>query len=515
MPAARALLAASFVAFAAATAGADILQLKDGRIVDGVKMQKEKDAVLVFFKNGIVRVPMEVVEDVLIEGAPPPDPVTEEEKVKRAQGLAPWKGKWIQVAARDKELKKELAAREKAIAEYRKHKEWRNRYQFKSKNFEFESNLPQAINDDYAEILETFFREFGKLWKVQVPKDWGRLRICFYATAEDFIRTGGVQGAYAYYRFVAPRELNFYYDRYDVPFSISCLYHEASHYLTDLVASVNGFQYPHWVNESLAEYYGAAVWDSEKKTMTMGGLQHGRLEDVRSDRAQEKPYGLRRLLTSMRGDYEHYTWGWTFTHLMMESPKYRQKFMKFYWDLSHASDVRRKPGGMGFTYVESGDEILRVFLARMGLKETDLDALEKEWYAHIDAMDTSSLRGLEEAGKRAYRENKWRFKAPRLLKAAIDKGSRKPEVWSSYARCLYLKGDEASRAEAAKVMEKACEVDPLYASLWAERGYLTYAAGNKEEGQRMLALAEEMDPEGDFYSLEGFLMILSSVGSGE
>jgi len=199
----------------------------------------------------------------------------------------------------------------------------------------------------------------------------------------------------------------------------------------------------------------------------------------------------------------------------METPKYRPKFMKFFWDLPRASDVGRQRGGRGFVYLESGEECLRVFLSRMGLKEQDLDALQKEWYAHIDAMDATEIEGLEKGGIRAYRDNRWRFRAPRLLKEAIDKGSRKPQVWITYALCLYMRGDPTSVAEAAKVIEKACELDPLDGDVWAYRGYMTYAAGNKEEGQRMVSLAQEMNPEGDYFSPEGWIQIRAAAGTGE
>jgi hypothetical protein len=511
---ARAALAAAALLLLPAPALADLLLLKDGRVVDDVRMQKDRDAILVLYRNGVVRVPMELVEDYVIEGVAFPEPATDEERARRAEGLVKHNGKWVPVAVRDKAVKKQIEARLKSIEEYKKHREWRNRYQFKTKVFDFESNLPEAINEDFSEMLEVYYREFAKLWKVQVPREWGRLKICFYASRAEFQRTSGApRNALAYYRFVDPRELNFFYDRHDPSYSVACLFHEANHYVTDLLGG--GFQYPHWVNEAMAEYYGAAVWDPATKSMTMGRIQDGRLADIRADMVDKKDYPLRKLLTSTRGDYEHYTWGWSFVHFMMETPKYRTKWMRFFNDLARAPDVDRRHGGDRFSYLKSGDECLRVFLSRTGLKEKDLDGLEKEWLAHLEAMGEPGLQGLEKGGMRAFQDGRWRFRAPRLLKEAMDKGSRKPHVWAQYAMCLFLKKDEAVRPEVARVLERATELDPLDGYAWSRRGYLTYGMGNKEEGERMLALAEEMDPEGDYPPADAWLQFLEHFGEGE
>ncbi len=504
----------------ATPATADLLQLKDGRVIDGVKMAKEADAVVLHYKNGDIRVPLSLVEDFVIAGAPLPEPANEEEKAKRAQGLVPWKKKWVPVATREKEQKKEAEDRAKAIEEYRKHKEWMNRYLFKTPHFEFESTQPKSQNDDFSELLETYFKEFSKVWKVSVPPKWGRLKVCFYGGRADFQRTAGApSNVLAYYRFVEPRELNFYYDRDDPALCVACLFHEANHYLTALMNEK--FNYPHWVNEAMAEYYGATLWDPATKGLKIGGIQQGRLAEVKVDIAAAKYLSLKDLISSTTDAYEHYYWGWSFVHFMMETPKYRPKFIRFFVDLAQAKEVERRSMGMaGLTVVKDGQEILRTFLSRMGLKEQDLDGLQKEWYAHIDAMDASALAGLEEGGLKAWQARYWRFRAPRLLKEAIDKGSRKPSVWTIYSWCLMLKGGDALKAEAIQTMARATELMPMDSSTWAVRGYVTYAAGITDEtqkaaGQKFVDLAREMDPEADFDDPENWIKIREVKDSGE
>jgi hypothetical protein len=274
----------------------------------------------------------------------------------------------------------------------------------------------------------------------------------------------------------------------------------------------------------MAEYYGASTWDPAKKTMIVGGIQHGRLVEVNSDIEAKKLFSIRDMVASNRGAYEHYYWGWSFVHFLMETPKYREKFMRFFADLAQAPDVNRRPSGFpGLNELKDGDECLRVFLSRMGIKEQGLDALQREWYAHIEKLtaDGNQLRGCEEAGLRAYQEGRITFRAPRLLKAAIDAGSRRGQVYIAYAQCLMQKAmasaaeegatPEDLRARALNSVQQAVGLAPLDAEVWAQWGLLTYQSGNQEEGERMLALAREIDPEADFLDLELWVKVRAAL----
>jgi hypothetical protein len=502
-----------------ARAAEDMLVLKDGRVFGGVKMAREGEFVVLKYLNGDVRVPDSLIEVLLMEGAPLPDPVTEEEKAQRAKGLIQFRGKWVPIAEREKSIRKETEARRKAVEDHRKHTEWRNRYQFKTRNFEFESTQPPWQNEEYAEILEAYFKEFARVWKVSVPQKWGKLKVCFYGSRKEFHQIGGVGGGVlAYYKFVTPRELNFYYDRSDPAMSVDCLLHEANHYLTDLMDEA--FQYPHWVNESMAEYYGTVEWDAAKKTVKVGGLQHGRLAELHSDIELKKLMTLREIVASDNQDYRHYYWGWSLVHFLMETPKYRDRFMKFFADLARASDVARKPMGWpGLTVLRDGEEGLRVFLTRMNMREQDLAALEKEWMEYIARFTaTVTVRGNEEAGLRAYHLGRM-HRAIRLLKPAIDGGSKRAQVHLAYAACLMQRamqgGDTATRDEALKVVEGALLLEPLDAEAWAQRAFLTFLSGNEPEGERLLALAREIDPEADFLDLETWVKLRAALKDTE
>lgn len=482
---------------APALASDDILQLKDGRVVDGVTMELTETAIVVKYKNGDVTVPLDRVEDYFVGGRSRETGLTDEDKEKQASGLVRFRGRWITVAKRTQQLEKERRERHEALKDVQAHREWRNRYQFETKNFAIQSTLPPHINERYSQLLEDYFAEFKKMWGIRVPKKWGRLPVCFYHDRDSFNRTAGVSGGTAaYYRFVDPRDLNFYYDRTDPDQTVAVMFHEANHYLTDLMSET--FQYPNWVNEAMAEYWAVTVWDADTGKVQIGGIQDGRLVEVKNDIEAGKRYGLRRLITNENREYEFYYWGWSFVHFMLETKKYEKGFRKFFVQLARGKGVKRSRGAFNFEYV-SGDECLRVFLKNLKLKDGDLEALQTEWYAYIDQLESNGTRGLEEAGMSAFAHNR-RLRAERLLKAAMEAGSTSISAHIRYAEILRMKPE--GLAEAEKILRRAVEIDSLEARVWAHLGYTLWIGDRKEDGKRLANLAREIDPDNPFLLID-------------
>lgn len=505
--------AAVLLAFAA-VADADMLQLKDGRIFEGMKMAKEADGIRLHFRNGEVVVPFAQIDDWVIEGVPPFEPRTEDEKSKRAEGLVPFHDRWVKPDVREREIQKEIEEKRAALEEYKKHDSWDTPdtpYEFETRHFKFQSVCPPRINEYYSDLLETYFEEFSDLWKVRTPRDWGKLRVVFHNNRKAFHdRAGAGGGTLAYYRFVEPRELNFYYDGKDPDRTAAVLFHEANHYLTDLLGET--FQHPHWVNEAMAEYYGATTFDPVKEKVVVGGIQEGRLVEVLSDIDGGKWMNVKELVSSEERAYEHYYWGWSFVHFLMEDRQYQKRFRAFFSDLARARDVKRQPWQMSFESV-SGEECLRVFMSRMGLRDDrDIEELQKKWYEHIKSLDCSQVTGLEKAGIEAFRQGRIKFRASRLLKEAIEKGSTNVQAYFHYSQCLQFKGDEKGALE---MLEKACELEPLEPDAWAYRGFLLIQMDEKEKGEKMIALAKEIDPDRDYLNLEVARKLAEVMGGGD
>lgn len=471
-------------------ARADVLALKDGRFVEGVKVQQVEGGYKLLYKNGEVFVPVSMVQECLIEGEKGYEPRSEEERAKLEKGLVPFEGRWVPKGERDSLVAKRRTEKKKKIEERKAHREWRNRYTSKSTNFEFEYTIDPEVFENLKNMMETYYTVFTKKWGISRPNKLGRLKVCFYHDYDSFLQVGGAGwGVLGYFRFIDPLELNFFYERIDPDFTIWVMFHETNHYLTHLIDP--DFDYPHNINEPFAEYYGASRWDPVKKEMSVGHVLEGRLTEVLTDIQGGEWKGLEDYLRDKLG-YDNYTWGWSFVHFMMETPKYAPKFKSFYLGLARDPAIPRIQH-MGDRRTVSGEEMLKAFQRYLGVK--DLKPLEKEWHEYIKTkLKLETHRGYEQAAMAAQSTGQ-NVKARRFFKLAIEKGSTNPTVYRRYAASLRHEGKDS---EAAQMLRKAIELGPLEAELYAELGAALRGLKdpkNKDEGKRLFALAKEMDPD--------------------
>lgn len=465
----------------------DSMILNDGRFVDGVKIRETKDGYAIVYKNGEVAIPKDLVKECFIEGAKGFVPRNEDEKAKVAKGLVPYAGKWVKKARRDSLIAKKRAKQKAKYDEIKSHSEWRNRYIDKTKQFQFEYTLDPDIFRDLEDLMENYYKIFMKDWRLSKPSKAGRLKVCFYHDYETFLQVAGVgRGVLGYYRFVEPRELDFFYDRLDLEYTIEVMYHETNHYLTHLIDL--DFSYPHNIGEAMAEYYGASKWDSKKKKMVVGGILAGRLTEVMTDIQSGEFAKLEDYLRNKLA-YKDYTWGWTFVHFMMETPKYAKKFKRFFLGLARDGDVERISSGNGRKTVD-GDGFIDAFKRKMKVK--NIAKLEKEWHSYIQQnMKLDSHRGYEQAARTAMGTGR-PIRAKRFYRLAIENGSTKPSVYLQYANILLGKG---KTDEALPLVEKAIQLDPLNSEGYVRLSRVRRAEGKGEEAKRLIRLVKEMDPD--------------------
>jgi tetratricopeptide (TPR) repeat protein len=460
---------------------ADTACLKDGRVIDGKPMSREADALRVKFNAGDILIPNSMVLDVLLDAD-----ATD--------------------AAKSDSMKKRLAERKAYIEELKLLSEWRNRKKESKAHFDFEYTVPPHIYAGFRDRMEAYFTEFQKKWQVTQPKD-GRLLVCFYGDEEAFHQVSSAErGVLGYFRFVRPMELDIYYDRLDPELTEDVMFHEANHYLQKLL-NVD-FKMPHFPGESLAEYYGASAWDDKAKKLTVGLVQEGRLAEVMTDVQGGKMMSLEEMITT-DGKYEHYTWGWSLVHFLMNRDKYQPRFLKFVKTLANGKDVKRETQNFGadrLSFVD-GAEILRVFMKSLELKDkAALKALEKEWYDYITKeLKADSTRGYEQAGLQVLGTYPPRpIRARMLLEKAVAGGSKNSHVVASLAE-MVMSGsgsDEKPDADRAiDLMKKAIELDPLVADNYATLGDMLTAKGKKDEGKKLLELARELDPDDPYLDI--------------
>jgi tetratricopeptide (TPR) repeat protein len=478
------------LALASVPAAADVLVLKDGTIVQDRPLERADDGVHVVYDSGKVLVPSELVHVLVVAGQDDFQPTSDAEREKLAKGLVLFDGEWMPAKKRDQLIAKRSSEREAEILDNLAHREWKDRRKAETKNFRFEYTVPQHVFDNYSERMEAYYQAFAKDWKIKPPKN-GKLSVCFYASPKEFHRTSGASyGVAAYFKFVEPYDLNVYHDKLDAVFTEQVLYHEANHYLQKLIDE--GFKYPHFPGESLAEYYGASTWDPAKKKLTVGLLQEGRLAEIQDDIARGERMGLEKLLTG-EGQYEDYTWGWSLVHYLMNASSHRDAFQRFYVGLALGKDVRRVPASFGLVTVEP-DELAASFRKHLGLKSQEqLAALESAWHAWLDETIATGLttRGKEKGALKALSTGR-KLRAKRLFQEAIEAGSENALVHHKYASLL----EKEDAAQALELWRRAVTLAPLTGTYWLALGRALEDT-DKAESERLKKLALEIDPELD------------------
>ena len=482
-------------------AQADILIMKDGRIFDDISLESKEGGYLVKFTHGDVFVPETLVETAVFESGVQLEyqPKNASEKSKLENGLVPFQGKWMSVGKREKMLKKFVKEQRTAIADHAEHSVWRNRYKVKTKYFNFEHTISPHVFARYSRTMEAYFAAFCREWKVKPQKGYARdpkdtrLLVCFYSDRELFHQVSGANSnVLGYFRFVKPLELDIYYDRIAPDDSTEVMFHEANHYLQKLI-NVK-FSYPHFPGEALAEFYGASHWDDETKTLKSGLVLEGRLTEVQTDIAKGEMMSLEKLITTKM--YEHYTWGWTLVHFLMNDKRYAKNFKKFFVGLAKDKKVPRHQLGIdGLKTVRQAD-VLPLFMRYLGLKKKeDLAVMEKEWHQYIqEELKVTSSFGLEKAAENALR-HKRKIRGRRLYQEAIDTGEASANAHHRFSLFLIKEDKSEDEDKILELCKKAVELDPLTGQFQTCLGHVLKAQGQLEEGARIMKLADEMGPK--------------------
>jgi len=493
------IAAALLLAWAPSNASGDALQLTDGRFFHFPKVLRAKGGYEIPFSHGKVFVPETMVLNAyIISPAGTYEPKNDEERQKVAKGLVPFEGKWIKKEKFEKILLDREGKAKKMLQERKKHMLWRNRYIYYSPHFQFEYTIAPEIFQNYMLLMENYYKVFAKKFRVRPimdPKTKGRLKVCFYHDDEYYYQVSGApRGAIGYFKFVAPLELNFFYDRTDEYLTLSVLYHECNHYLVHLINP--NFVYPHWLAEGMAEYYGGSHWDPVKKKLTVGLLQEGRIVVLKDVTAAGQWLGLEEMIRMQNFGGLHYAWAWSFVHMMMNDKKYAKRFEKYFVHMAKGKGVNRTEYGFGKQTVSPAEQI-RHFQKFMGVR--DILALQEKWYDYVKKLDVKTGRGYALAGDWAMR---WglKIKATRYYSTAIEKGVVTALTYDKLGKVL----DKRKKMdEAIKAFRLAVELDPLNARYTMHLGNALYKKDKgAKESERLMRLALEMAPDDTYLRFE-------------
>src|SRR5262249_26086062 len=147
------------------------------------------------------------------------------------------------------------------------------------------------------------------------------------------------------------------------------------------------FDYPVWMNEGMAEYYGTARLDDQGH-FNVGAQQDGRIVAMRQEKADGKFLKLQKVFTTEHRDFDasDYGYAWSFTPFLMTSPKYGAAYRGFFANLAENKDLHVKlSNAMGYNRAAIGQvelpEVIHALEKRLG---KSLDDLEAEWLKYFD-----------------------------------------------------------------------------------------------------------------------------------
>jgi tetratricopeptide (TPR) repeat protein len=478
-------LAAVALLALAATAPADTLVLKDGRFVEDKTIEKTSGGFKLKLEHGEIFLPSGLVADYFREKDGEFVPRTAEEEEMLEKGKVPYRGRWVTKSYRDKMVQRSREKRRQRIEQQKERQLWRNHVTVKTKRFVYKHTLSDDIFADLQAMFQAYYKYFTAYWGVRPSHKYGKPTIHIYHDAEYFQqRSGAPDGVVGWYHPLT-KELHFYYDRHRHRFTLDVMFHEGNHMLTHMINEK--VLYPAWINEGMAEYFGASRWDPYRKKMSVGHLQSGRLAVLKNEVEDDKWQDLTELLEAGRINATQYSWAWSFCHFLLSEERYAKRFRKFYLALGKSSSVKRKSIMLAFKVIEPKEAIAALMKY---LKIKSLAPLQKEWReyitTHLTEREGKLDYGLAAWIMTMYGENE---KARRLFRKAIKQGSKEAYVHYGYAELRY----RAKRKVALKHAVLATRYDPLYARAWGLRGRCTLDDDPKE-GLRLLELAEELDP---------------------
>jgi hypothetical protein len=471
----------------AGAARADTLALVDGRFVHAESITAEKEGYRIRYENGEIVVPLSLVSDYFKEA---PDgafePRTPEEKAKAERGLVPWDGRWVSRQYRDRKVEQQREERKKRIEQMEARRLWRNHAVVKSRRWEFHHTLPDDVFDDLKFQFDAFFEFYTKYWRIRPPAKFGKPTINLYHSREYFHQVSGAPAGVAGYYSPRDRDLHFYFDREHRDFSVDVMFHETSHLLTHMIAP--DVRYPTWLNEGMAEVFGAASYDPEKQGLSIGRVQSGRLAVLQSQIEDDGWMQLETLLRAPSISALGYAWAWSFCHFCITSPKYEKGFRKYFLAIGRSSHIERRYAMPGMKTVDTDESIEA--LCRY-LKVKDLKDLQAEWYAWLKDLLKRADLDYHQAGFIMDLHGEKR-KAREFFKKAIDAGSKNAYDYYMYARLQYARGKVGV---AYKRCKEALALDPLHPRALALLGLCTYEKEDQDEGMRLVRLARELAPD--------------------
>ena len=222
----------------------------------------------------------------------------------------------------------------------------------------------------------------------------------------------------------------------------------------------------------------------------------GRLAVIKREMADGKKIKLREMITTQ--GFEDYTWGWSFVHMLMNDKKHQKNFKKFFLGLATDKNVKRTRGaGLNLKNVE-GEEVLRYFMDTMKIEDMDeLRELEKTWYDYInEELEFAGENALIWEAKTASSQGE-KKRARKLYEEAFEESMETPLAKAHFDYAQLLRSVSSKKDQRMTHLRAAVAKAPLTAEYRFALGKELARSKKdeeKEEGEKLMAIAKELDP---------------------
>ncbi len=241
----------------------------------------------------------------------------------------------------------------------------------RTKHYKIISDLDSKTVSKYAKHMEAIHAHYTAFFK---PKNLPERRsevLLFrtregYQTYAELTTNDRAESTLGYYHPHYHQLLIF--QGLDPEQTLRVMYHEAFHqYVHQLIPLI-----PIWLNEGMAEYFGASEVKKGKVVRT-GLIQHGRLSSLRAGiKMGFKPLDFKKIMLMSQGEFYgssaslYYAQAWSMVHFFFSQPKLKQVLV----DYLEALRKRQSPK--------------QAFEATFG--KEDLVQAKKDWRRHLDGM---------------------------------------------------------------------------------------------------------------------------------
>ncbi|MFT5688571.1 MAG: hypothetical protein ACI8PQ_001412 [Planctomycetota bacterium] len=492
---------------------ADRIVTVDKRIINVLKARAaEGGGYTLTFENGIVHCPEDQVVSVSFEGDMSDYvPANDKERELLEKGHVRYNGRWMSKRAYQAELNREAKERDELLAELEAHSEFHDGWVKESKHFIVRTNTSPELLEYYSDLLEAYYSLMDKRVGISPTPKLRRtkMKVNIYKSRAEFTEISGTSpGVAGYFSFQA-ESLNFYHDYEDPTVSDWIALHECTHLLTYLIEPQS---WPRiWVNEGVADYFGSSTITTDKRgriSIEPGKLQLDRILTVQQAIEEGTYVPLETLFRTEKSEFQafQYAHSWSFVYFLNNSD-YAKGFNKFFekhYTIPKGVEYTMEPfpNQQGTAKILTIEEVRRLLLESLKIKDDEVGELEAEWLAFITAIEIDAPQARF---KRAYKvvrsgESESYEQALEDLDFAIEAGLREPRAYWCRAMLKYREADVAGAETDFREAIAMAPLDPRFRFSLA--GLLAGTGVTMGGGSTFLVQSEEMTLRGSKEEIE-------------